>query len=96
MLGEARGDFPGVNFLAGIPRLPRRSERLLLLSARPMLPLRPFVSGLALPYGSGVLRGLLDSGVEPRRGLKDPLSTLPRLEPPLMLPRLSVGASIIS
>lgn len=85
-----------MNFLAGIPRLPRLSERLLLRSARPMLPRRPFVSGLALPYGSGVLRGLLDSGVEPRRGLNDPLSTLPRLELPLMLPLLSVGASMIS
>ena len=61
-----------------------------------MLPLRPFESGLALPYGSGVLLGLLDSGVDPLRGLNDPLSTLPRLELPLILPRLSVGASMIS
>lgn len=85
-----------MNFLAGMPRLPRLSERLLLRSARPILPLRPFVSGLALPYGSGVLRGLLDSGVDPLRGLKDPLSTLPRLELPLILPLRSVGASRIS
>lgn len=85
-----------MNFLAGIPRLPRLSERLFLRSANPMLPRRPFVSGLALPYGSGVLLGLLDSGVEPRRGLNDPLSTLPRRELPLTLPLLSVGASMIS
>ena len=61
------------------------------------LPRRPVESGLARPNGSGVLRGLRDSGVEPRLGLRDPRSTLPRLEllPPT-LPLLSVGASSIS
>ena len=63
-----------------------------------MLPLLPLASGLPRPYsdGSGVRRGLRDSGVEPRLGLSDPLSTLPRLELPLTLPLLSVGASRIS
>ncbi len=36
----------------------------------PMLPRRPLMSGLARPKGSGVRRGLRDSGVELRRGLR--------------------------
>ena len=77
-------------YLAGIPRLPRRSAALLLRRS-PLLG-----SGLPRPYGSGVRRGLRDSGVEPRRGEREPRSTLPRLLPPLILPRRSVGASRIS
>ena len=49
-LGEASGDFPGVNFLAGIPRLPRRSERLFRRSTRLLMePRLRFASGLARP-----------------------------------------------
>lgn len=44
--GEASGDLPGVNFLAGMPRLPLRSERLFLRSTRLIDPLRLDVSGL--------------------------------------------------
>ena len=95
LLGEAKGDFPGVNFLTGTPKLLPVPERLFLLtSVIPILPLLPPWSGLA--RGSGVRRGLLASGVEPRRGLSEPLSTLPLRDPPLKLPRLSVGDSIIS
>ena len=64
LLGEASGDLPGVNFLAGMPRLPRRSLPKLLRRSRPrpMLPRRAApASGLARLYGSGVRRGLLEA-----------------------------------
>ena len=58
--------------------------------------LYPLESGLALMYGSGVLLGLLESGVDPLPGLSEPLSTLPLLDPPLTLPLLLEGPSKIS
>ena len=96
LFGEASGDFPCVNFLLGIPRLLVSPPPPMVM--RPVLPLLPSWSGLARPSsGSGVRRGLRASGVDPRRGLSEALSTLPRLEPsPPRLPLLSVGDSTIS